>query len=191
MLTMLMAIGFSSAASAFSIEIDFYGGTTPLVQGDFDTGGEIILLPNLDWVMVDVVAADIPMGNGIAVFSWELNFDPSNMQISMLSTNYPGFPTVQEVDNSSGDVKLEVLSTDPQDGTQVLGTFRIDCTGVSIDQLFIDKLNDNNNLLADGTNFEDLYPDGVFATVNQVPIPAAAWLLGSGLLGLVAIRRKK
>jgi hypothetical protein len=31
---------------------------------------------------------------------------------------------------------------------------------------------------------------GLIDVSGQVPIPAAAWLLGSGLLGLVAIRRK-
>lgn len=32
--------------------------------------------------------------------------------------------------------------------------------------------------------------DNVTVTANPVPIPAAAWLLGSGLLGLVAMRRR-
>ena len=39
-----------------------------------------------------------------------------------------------------------------------------------------------------GTQF---YPDFVDASIQVVPIPAAAWLFGSGLLGLVALRRKK
>jgi hypothetical protein len=29
------------------------------------------------------------------------------------------------------------------------------------------------------------------STLNPVPVPAAAWLLGSGLLGLVGLRRRK
>ena len=33
--------------------------------------------------------------------------------------------------------------------------------------------------------------DNIEVTGNQVPVPAAVWLLGSGLLGLIGIRRKK
>jgi hypothetical protein len=40
---------------------------------------------------------------------------------------------------------------------------------------------------AGGDNHDDML---VRITVSQVPIPAAAWILGAGLLGLVGIRRK-
>lgn len=44
------------------------------------------------------------------------------------------------------------------------------------------------------TNFDDsgvLYDNVSFSQVSAVPVPAAAWLFGSALLGLVAVRRKK
>jgi hypothetical protein len=193
MLTLVIAFGFGTAASAaMSIEIDFYGGTTSLLQGDYDTGGTINLVPTVDWVMVDIVALDVPLDNGVSSFSWLLNFDATNMQVSGLgNSGWPGFIADQEVDNTAGTVALEGLSVFPPDGDVVLGTFRIDCTGLSIDELFIAQWHDSNNLLADGADYSGLYPQGVFATVNQVPIPGAVWLLGSGLFGLVAIRRKK
>jgi hypothetical protein len=40
------------------------------------------------------------------------------------------------------------------------------------------------------TIFGTVYTDGSALGVSQVPIPAAAWLFGSGLLGLVGLRRK-
>ncbi len=55
------------------------------------------------------------------------------------------------------------------------------------------------NPLLDGTLFTvDLHNDGTGftqvlageANVSSVPIPAAVWLLGSGLFGLVGIRRR-
>jgi hypothetical protein len=193
MLTMLLAFGFGTAASAaMSIEIDFYGGTPGLAQGEWDTGDTIELFPKTGWVMVDIVAADVPVDDGVAIFSWILNFNPSLIAVSELEAgdNF-GFEFVSDVDNKLGTVKLEGSTVTPEGGDNILGTFRIDCIGVGLDELLIAQMSANTNLLAkEGTDFSKLY-DGVFANVNQVPIPAAAWLLGSGLLGLVAIRRKK
>jgi len=49
----------------------------------------------------------------------------------------------------------------------------------------------NNALTLPGTIYDGaLYTAGANIDVTPTPIPAAAWLLGSGLLGLVGIRRK-
>jgi hypothetical protein len=44
----------------------------------------------------------------------------------------------------------------------------------------------------DGTVFAaNIYSNGTGADVTPTPIPAAAWLLGSGLMGLAGLRRRK
>ncbi len=42
---------------------------------------------------------------------------------------------------------------------------------------------------AKGSIYDEIGIDNISYTI--VPIPGAVWLLGSGLLGLVAIRRRK
>ena len=39
--------------------------------------------------------------------------------------------------------------------------------------------------------FDGHYADNVSLTISQVPIPGAIWLLGSGLLGIIGLRRKR
>lgn len=46
-------------------------------------------------------------------------------------------------------------------------------------------------LYADMDSFGYFGADNIEVTGNQVPVPAAVWLLGSGLLGLIGIRRRK
>jgi len=190
LLTMLLVLGFGTAAhAAMSIEIDFYGGTTSYEQGVYDTGGTINLLPGQDSVMVDIVALDVPMDNGVSIFGWKLDFNGDNMTISNL-TNGPGFSqTFPGSGIFENYVQLNAATFNPVDGDAVLATFMLTCTNASLDDLFLNAL-EGQNFLADGTGFDNQYP-GLIASVNQVPIPGAAWLLGSGLFGLVAIRRKK
>ena len=42
----------------------------------------------------------------------------------------------------------------------------------------------------DGTGSDGLDDTKVYAKVSSVPIPGAIWLFGSGLIGIVGIRRK-
>ncbi len=50
----------------------------------------------------------------------------------------------------------------------------------------------NKELMLPGTTYDAaIYTAGANIDVTPTPIPAAAWLLGSGLLGLVGIRRKQ
>ena len=37
----------------------------------------------------------------------------------------------------------------------------------------------------------NFYDNLVFAEVSQVPVPAAVWLFGSGLIGLISVARRK
>lgn len=47
------------------------------------------------------------------------------------------------------------------------------------------------NVASQSINYETLYVDFQIQAVSAVPVPAAFWLFGSGLLGLVGIARRK
>jgi len=48
-----------------------------------------------------------------------------------------------------------------------------------------------NNIGGEITNPTGLRVEFQSATADQVPVPAAIWLLGSGLLGLIGIARRR
>jgi hypothetical protein len=75
-----------------------------------------------------------------------------------------------------------VLSiTDPSNSLPAFGIHHIDLYTLSLDGSSISQYAGVYSIIQNGTDY----------TVSAVPIPAAAWLLGSGVVGLVALKRRK
>ena len=72
----------------------------------------------------------------------------------------------------------------------VLGTITFECVGAGDSLLYAHERKELNDLVSGSIISADIDWESSFATVSQVPIPGAALLLGSGLLGLVGLRRK-
>ena len=194
-LAMLMALGISSVASAAYFNIDFYDYDTNYVKNVYDT--DIIL--NLgQWVYADIYVSGLPPeGEGTVGMGFDLTFDASNLEAAgLVFPSYFMNTGLSEI--IPGHVRAEAWAVPP--GSDVggdnilLATFALHCTGISLDELWLNDFDGRAQwVLKDGSVLDgELFPTHI-ATVDNVPIPGAVWLLGSGLLGLVGtgLRRKK
>lgn len=113
-------------------------------------------------------------GNAAGINTWD-NADWSN-NISTLF-NYDAFNTLELAITGNGveySLNGNLLYTDTSGDVQSL-------SGVIL------------NAKNEGTSFDVRYDNLTYGTVtpSTIPIPAAVWLFGSGLLGLVGIARRK
>jgi len=96
-------------------------------------------------------------------------------------------------DKISGDEKA--LIWDVENGTRILEDLLTVEYGLDLSDW---ELREANDISADGTVIvgwginPDGFEEGWIAEIDPtpVPIPGAVWLLGSGLIGMVGIRRK-
>ena len=190
----LLAIGAGSAAIAapvLTFDIDFYDGDTSYVQGAFDTGSTINLNigeeVNAD-LYFSVTEEDI-VGGGFA-----LPFDASQLQASGLVIPYPPFTDTGLSGIGAGVVNYEAFVWPPGNSVGgddiLLATFTFTCIGPGLDDLYLNDLDDRVQWITTSGVILDDQLGKYLASISNVPIPGALWLLGSGVVGLVGIRRR-
>lgn len=119
--------------------------------------------------------------------TWEIlgfgNYDPAiNPNLSSGDgTNYSNVVAYQTVNNLPGDFQdgLLTLNSDFNSGQGITALW-LHFAGAP-----------NTTLAAPGLPFKATLDNIKVESVAAVPVPAAVWLLGSGLLGLVSMGRKK
>lgn len=91
--------------------------------------------------------------------------------------------------------------TPPQTNLFVIGGWQLDLSSLNIVDQTASILTMEGTGVLSGTGFEDTNAIWTFSaqgtgssysmTITAVPVPAAVWLFGSGLIGLIAIARRK
>lgn len=155
--------------------------------------------PAQNYFIGDIITADLKISGlqneDLGLFNLNLSYDDSILSYDSytLGTGLGnGVMDISLADNflTAGIINLAgyVADTSPQDDEVILATLNFIGTGAGISELsIVDSI-----MYSDSGSPLSLYasPNPGFVNVNHAPVPAAAWLLGSGLLGLVGIRSR-
>ena len=207
-LAVFMVVGFSGAALA-----------APVLSFQFDVDGDLNTLDDnmtIDTVggtvttdLYALVVDDDP-SSGIAYelqsFGLNLEYDAALLGIThgtVFSDWIFGAPVFDNSTDGSLIMSGAYFNFSPPPygigSPMLLGTIVFECEGIGLSPLTIFD-SDKGGSIADfalagevgGLDLDDQIMNGVqIGSINNpVPIPGAVWLLGSGLLGLVGLRRK-
>lgn len=206
----LSSAGIAAAAITPTFDIDFYGGDTDLIQGVYDSNTNINLADG-ESVSVNILVSGFDeQDNGLFGWKLRLNYglglEASNLENNTSLWHALGDPNIPATPNNQegwlaieGNMNFGLENSDVEGDDLLLFSFDLTATNSSIasgltlwdfDQggRMVDILSLNGEDILDGFLPVEL------ATINAdnpVPVPAAVWLLGSGLTSLLAIRRRK
>jgi hypothetical protein len=159
------AVGFDPDMSTVRVNDTF---TVNIVGSDFTelAGGVIDLMYNTNGQhIVDI--------DNVVVNPY-FDFEPD-----------PGGPAVGDSPTTWSGIGFDTLANDPATGNFTVATITLRAAAPGTTSL---------EILSSSEFFsstEQLFPTLLDGTVHVVPVPAAVWLFGSGLLGLIGVARKK
>lgn len=170
---------FASSANAVSVGYHWASddAQTGIAKGFIHievTTGDILNFTNQAITDLDFIFADVPVTINTAVFFSDI-------------ASGDGFPTASAVNGRITLLQRNATSPDFE-AFQAFTT----CTGGDCESRF-GATEVSNNLLE--SDLSRAYITGKWETAEdnlpQVPVPAAVWLFGSGLIGLVGMARRK
>lgn len=191
LMAVFMIFGFSTAASAafdLSFNIDFHtdGLSNPVhsyASGDYNTGDTIQLNP-CEYVWVDFYA-DVT-GEAFTGADLTLAFNAATLEATD-ATGAGGFVPIGSATIAPGSASISTGNfTGVTGNDNIFASILLHCIGLGIDDLYMSGL--FADLASPAIVIEP--PGCVVGTIENVPIPGALWLLGSGLIGLVGVRRR-
>lgn len=140
------------------------------------------------WTVRDL--ADAPIATPGAMGSTKAT-DVAKLVTLALGGNLANLLTVGEPTVTAMQIALWEITTETLGGAYNLGTGTWQAANATAAG-WLATLNDNTNTVVGASRLFALTRAGVQDQLVQVvPIPAAAWLLGSGLLGLFGLARRK
>jgi hypothetical protein len=165
----LVLSGFVGAVQAASVSLT---PSSPSVNLNSTVSFDVIL---------DFSLTPVTSGN------FNLNYDTTRLDLSSFSYKTISGVTTWAVDTLTDGVVKDIVFSGPISGPITLGTVTFLATGLG-----------NANLLTvaaapgfyDGGDYIIPGYGGASAQISAVPVPAAVWLMASGLLGVVGLSRR-
>jgi hypothetical protein len=169
------ALLFGSGGVALADTVDFNPNTSVVGVGDSFS--------------VDIVGDFTELAGGVI----DLGFDSAALQVDSVDID-PYWDFLPDgggpaVGNVWSDISFDVFGNVPATGTFTIATINLTALAEGSSSLVILGTSQFfNNTPPPGV---EIFPTLIDGTVNVVPIPAAVWLFGSGLLGLIGFARRK
>ncbi len=168
----------------------YVGGVTS--PGTSTVGGAHLTFDLIGYGGIDGYGPRISANDVYDTFGFTVN-DPTVDGVSFgailnMGGTYPGTPTLYDNNPAVNPLNATLVSyTDNGFNQGGMARFSVDFTLLSGDNSFVFSYG-LQPLAGEGWGLRNMV---VSADLQPVPAPAAAWLLGSGLIGLIGVARRK